>query len=145
MRNFVLFLFLFLPRKVYVAYTVLCFYMYIYTVRYNTVNEEIIDTKVLSSIMSMSINKDTILLPMATFRYLWTDKIREEKVRINNREINIENIIKKSRYNIEWQNMVSEIFIDKLPNIVKYKLNIVKQNSSRQQIENMFTGVLFAA
>lgn len=93
----------------------------------------------------MSIGKDTILLPMATFRYLWTDKIREEKVRINNREINIDNVIKESRYNVEWQNIVSEIFIDKLPNIVKYKLNIVKQNSSRQQIENMFTGVLFAA
>lgn len=145
MKNVILFLFMLLPRKIYMVYTSLCFYTFVYIVRHRQITTDQVNIDLLSKIMHVTINKDTVLLPIATYRYLWTDTIVNETIKIDSTEQKLGDMIKEGRYSEDKRQIISEIFIDKLPAMIKYKLDLKKNSVLRQRLETIFSNILVAA
>jgi len=149
MKKLFLGIFALLPKKLYTFYILLCLYVFIRKVKDNNVDENSIDITQLSDILNMTLNKEVIIFPLATYNWIWSEEIIYIKVHTckcnEANEKTLYEVIKQKELLLNYIDDIVYRLINSLPDTTKRALKLEKDVVSLIKLEKLFKNVVLAA
>lgn len=150
MKKLTFFLLKLLPKKLTVIYSTICFYYLIKSIRNKNIDNIEFDVKLINNILELTLNKDTFILPMATYQWLWSDATVENNiiVRDNNKNFKSFHVRTVILYpNLYKDNIdaISNYFISELPLYLKKSMKLNTNKKLKNALQNNFNRILIEA
>jgi hypothetical protein len=118
-------------------------------VRDNDIDENAIDATLLSSILNMTLNKESFIFPLATYNWLWDNETLLMKVKVCDNgdceEKTLFDIIKKKEYLEKTVDFLAYHFITSLPETTKKRLKLEPASPSYLETKKLFKNIILAA
>lgn len=119
-----MFVFLLLPKKVSVIFTSLSIMTVILNIQNREIKLEKINIEKLEKVLKISFSEEILLFPNYTVDWFWNKTFLEQEIVLENKKIKLYDAVAcRELFNNNTKSIL-DIFINNLPYIIKYKLNI---------------------